>query len=92
MTVMEYFRHGARTRSAARALNVHPNTLLYRLHKVERLLGGRFDDPDWSLQVQFAVKLLVAPSARGGDVRGVDGTAVVPRRCATARESSFRWP
>ncbi|MHB1518518.1 MAG: PucR family transcriptional regulator [Acidimicrobiales bacterium] len=62
MTVMEYFRHGARTRSAARALNVYPNTLLYRLHKVERLLRGRFDDPDWPLQVQLAVKLLAAPA------------------------------
>lgn len=86
-TVMEYFRHGARTRSAARALNVHPNTLLYRLHKVERLLGGRFDDPDWSLQVQLAVKLLVAPRARGADAG-----AAVPRRCAPAQESSFGWP
>lgn len=87
VTVMEYFRHGAHTRSAARALNVHPNTLLYRLRKVERLLGGRFDDPDWSLQVQLAVKLLVTPRTRRDKLR-----AAAPARCALAQEGSCRWP
>lgn len=68
LSVSEYFRHSSHTRSAARALHVHPNTLLYRLRKVERLLGGRFDDPDWSLQVQFALKLLsLSPPSPGGE-------------------------
>jgi DNA-binding PucR family transcriptional regulator len=41
-------------RAAAR-LHVHPNTLRYRLARVEALTGARFDDPDCVCELWWAL-------------------------------------
>lgn len=56
-SIGSWFDHGRHLKSAAAALRVHPNTLSYRLKRAEEILGGTFDDPEWSLRLQLALKL-----------------------------------
>jgi len=44
-SLMELLAVELDVRKAARSLNVHPNTLRYRMQKVERDLGGSLSDP-----------------------------------------------
>jgi purine catabolism regulator len=48
--------HGNLT-EAARRLNLHRNTLMYRLHRIEELLGGSLDDADRRLALHLALKI-----------------------------------
>ena len=51
---------------AARDLNVHRNTLIYRLERIQELLGGaNLEDPAMRLNVQLALKIR---AALGGSV------------------------
>ncbi len=43
---------------AARALNVHPNTLGYRLNRIQELLGLDLNSPEQRFNVQMALRLL----------------------------------
>lgn len=52
-----WFDHARHLKPAAASLHVHPNTLAYRLKRVEDLLGGTFEDPEWTLRLQLALKL-----------------------------------
>lgn len=52
-----YFGSGRHVKTAAAALQIHPNTLSYRLRRVEELLEGRLDDSEWTLRLQLALKL-----------------------------------
>ncbi|MFP6562655.1 PucR family transcriptional regulator [Paraburkholderia sp. B3] len=56
-TLQMYFAHGQRRRQAAEALGVHPNTLDYRLERIETLLGAKLDDADWIARLDVALKL-----------------------------------
>lgn len=56
-TIEVYFAHGQRRRQAAEALGVHPNTLDYRLERIETLLGASLDDADWIARLDIALKL-----------------------------------
>ncbi len=47
---------GWNMRAAARRLGVHVNTLLYRVGRIEALLGRRLDDPDARLALALAVR------------------------------------
>lgn len=42
---------------AARRLNLHRNTLMYRLHRIEELLGASLDDADRRLALHLALKI-----------------------------------
>jgi purine catabolism regulator len=69
-------------RAAARRLDVHVNTLLYRLQRARDLTGRDLDDPDVRLALALALRartLLGAPEASPGQA----GTgAGVPRAIA----------
>lgn len=56
-SIASWFDHGRHLKAAAAAQRVHPNTLSYRLKRAEEILGGTFDDPEWSLRLQLALKL-----------------------------------
>jgi uroporphyrinogen-III synthase/sugar diacid utilization regulator/putative methionine-R-sulfoxide reductase with GAF domain len=47
---------GWNLRAAARRLNVHINTLLYRIKKMEEIAGRRMDDPDQRLAYTMALR------------------------------------
>jgi sugar diacid utilization regulator/putative methionine-R-sulfoxide reductase with GAF domain len=49
-------REGWNMRAAARRLNVHVNTLLYRVGRIEQLVGHRLDDPDVRLAMAIALR------------------------------------
>lgn len=56
-TLIAYFAEGMNRKAAARRLGVHPNTLDYRLRRVEELLGAPMSG-EFSFRFQLASKLL----------------------------------
>lgn len=46
----------------ADCLHLHKNTLLYRLHKIEEILGQSLDDPDYRFRLLFTYQILSAAS------------------------------
>lgn len=52
-----YLKHSCNIRSAAKELFIHPNTLRYRLEKVEKISGLDLTDTDTKLEIQLAIKL-----------------------------------
>lgn len=51
-------RHDFSHKAAARILHVHPNTLRYRLRRLEQRLGMDFSDPDVRFRLRLAVEIL----------------------------------
>lgn len=68
-TLEAWFASGQRRRQTAEALGVHPNTLDYRLERIETLLGAKLDDAHWIARLDIALKLRGATSAAGHDAR-----------------------
>jgi PucR family transcriptional regulator, purine catabolism regulatory protein len=63
-TLDAFLRAGGNHMRAARDLNVHRNTLIYRLERIQELLGGAdLEDPEARLNLQLALKIR---SALGG--------------------------
>ena len=60
-TLRAWLDHQGRTETVARALNVHPQTVRYRLARLRELLGDGLEDPD----ARFALAL--ALRGGGGD-------------------------
>ena len=59
-TLACYFRENASPQRAARTLHVHPNTVSYRIHRVEKITGldlGSYRD---RLMAQVALEILDA--------------------------------
>lgn len=57
-TLNLYYRNGGNIQQAARRGYLNPSTLKYRLKRIQEIAGIELDDPDTSLQVQLALKLL----------------------------------
>ncbi|MFG7960912.1 PucR family transcriptional regulator [Pseudomonas aeruginosa] len=57
LTLETYLSHGRRRGHTAKRLGIHPNTLDYRLGRVEQLLGASLDDTTWSGKLDIALKL-----------------------------------
>lgn len=55
-TIDALSRSGWSPRNAARALNVHVNTLLYRVQRARELTGRDLDDPDVRLSLALAIR------------------------------------
>lgn len=53
-TLRAFLRNGFNAAATAEALIVHPNTISYRLRRIEELLGVKCHDPEALLQFQFA--------------------------------------
>jgi PucR family transcriptional regulator, purine catabolism regulatory protein len=60
-TLEAFLRAGGNHMRAARDLNVHRNTLIYRLERIQELLGGTsLEDPETRLNLQLALKIRAA--------------------------------
>jgi DNA-binding PucR family transcriptional regulator len=56
-SVETYLREHGDVRNSATALQVHPNTLRYRIRRVEDILGIRLDDPADRLLLELQLAL-----------------------------------
>jgi sugar diacid utilization regulator len=60
-TLDAFLRAGGNHMRAARDLSVHRNTLIYRLERIQELLGGvNLEDPETRLNLQLALKIRAA--------------------------------
>ena len=53
-TLRAFLRCGCNATATAESLIVHPNTISYRLHRIEELLGVDLRDPQALLRIQLA--------------------------------------
>ena len=56
-TLKTYFNQLQRRKVTASVLGIHPNTLNYRLERIENMLGARLDDAGWVSKLDIAIKL-----------------------------------
>lgn len=56
-TLEKYLENGCNAKLTARQLFIHYNTMLYRLEKIQQILGMDMDNADNRLQLQIALKL-----------------------------------
>jgi len=56
-TAHTYFREGTNLARTARALYIHPNTVVKRLARVADLLGDDWQSPDRALELHMALQL-----------------------------------
>ena len=56
-TLQTYFDRLQRRKITADVLGIHPNTLNYRLARIEALLGAKLDDASWNAKLHVAVRL-----------------------------------
>jgi hypothetical protein len=54
-TALAYVRQGGNAAAMARALDLHPQTVRYRLARLRELLGDQLDDPDARLELELAL-------------------------------------
>ncbi len=57
MTLQCFFQHSEKHKITAAALNIHPNTLAYRLDRIMNLLGGKTSDLDFMVSLRLAMAL-----------------------------------
>lgn len=57
MTLEEYLKHQCDLKKTAQSLYLHPNTLRYRLKKIEEILSVPLDDFDTKLNLMTAFKI-----------------------------------
>ncbi len=77
-TLQAYFELRQRRKVTANVLRIHPNTLNYRLERIEQLLGARLDDAGWIAKLHTAVRLRQAGTGDMGFGSGTD-TRRTPR-------------
>lgn len=56
-TLEGFFRYNGNLSEAARAMHLHRNSLLYRLGRIEEILGRSLEDPEFRLALQIALKI-----------------------------------
>lgn len=56
-TLQAFFEYRQHRKAVAGALNIHPNTLSYRLERIETILGARLDDIGWLSRLYAALRL-----------------------------------
>jgi hypothetical protein len=61
-TLMAWLRHRGSQRAIANELEIHPQTVRYRLRRLRELFGSAVDDPERRFELELALR---APSARG---------------------------
>ncbi len=60
-TLVTYLEHDLERQSAAAALDIHPNSLSYRLAQITKLTGLRFDRADDLALMALAVRAIDEP-------------------------------
>jgi hypothetical protein len=55
-TAYAYVREGGNAAAMARALDLHPQTVRYRLTRLRELLGDQLEDPDARLELELALR------------------------------------
>jgi sugar diacid utilization regulator len=80
-TLQSYFDHRQHRKATAAALNIHPNTLAYRLNRIEMLLDADLSAPSWIARLFTALKLHEASHADTHHSRA----AAIARFCAEAK-------
>ncbi len=85
-TLEAWFASGQRRRQTAETLGVHPNTLDYRLERIETLLGAKLDDAQWIARLDIALKLRSATqgSERDGKKKAKKGRLAVKKAKSAA--------
>jgi sugar diacid utilization regulator/putative methionine-R-sulfoxide reductase with GAF domain len=63
-TLEGYLSADRRLKPAAAALHVHPNTVRYRLARIQRMLQVELEEPEDRFPVELAVRLLQVPARR----------------------------
>ena len=63
-TLRAYLEQRGSTPAMAQALGLHPQTVRYRMHRLRELFGEALDDPDARFELQAAVRLPSALSAK----------------------------
>jgi DNA-binding PucR family transcriptional regulator len=76
-TLAVYLACMGRLRVAAEQLNIHRNTLEYRMRRIEEVAGIRLDDPNNRLAIELGIRLLEMRRSTG--LAG-DGVALAPER------------
>lgn len=56
-TLQAFFEHRQHRKAVAGALNIHPNTLSYRLERIETILAARLDDIGWLSRLHAALRI-----------------------------------
>jgi purine catabolism regulator len=56
-TLEGFFRCNGNLSETARTMHLHRNSLLYRLGRIEELLGRSLEDPELRLSLQIALKI-----------------------------------
>jgi len=52
-----YLEHLQKRKKAASVLGIHPNTLNYRLERIQEIAGGSLEDPAWLAKLYVAIGL-----------------------------------
>jgi DNA-binding PucR family transcriptional regulator len=55
-TALAYLRHHGNSVAMAKALNVHPQTVRYRMARLRDLLGEQLDDPEARFELEIALR------------------------------------
>jgi PucR-like helix-turn-helix protein len=55
-TLLSWLRHDGNVTAAAEELDVHPQTVRYRLGRLRELLGDALDDPDGRFELELALR------------------------------------
>jgi purine catabolism regulator len=56
-TLEGFFRCNGNLSEMARTMHFHRNSLLYRINRIEALLGHSLEDPELRLSLQIALKI-----------------------------------
>jgi DNA-binding PucR family transcriptional regulator len=56
-TLRAFIEHGPHRKAVAAALDIHPNTLSYRIECIEEVLGARLDDLKQLPRLHLALRL-----------------------------------
>ena len=66
-TLVAYLRSSCNITEAAKTLQIHRNSLLYRINKIETILGSKLDDSALKEQLLFSIHCLEFDKRYGGN-------------------------
>ncbi|MDQ0412248.1 helix-turn-helix domain-containing protein [Mesobacillus stamsii] len=64
-TLFAWLEHNQKAKEAAESLHIHTNTLMYRLKRIEEILGVSLSDSSQFLNIHLAISLYPALKRKG---------------------------